>query len=608
MAKGKGIRCVGYECSDGVHFVCTREEHGCGRPDDQNDPVPGWLHRLRGPCPCGTEHAPESPPRERSAKFRSRSTDFVYHDPDGKPAHKTRRTDGPKGKSFSQYRWSDGGWKPGLDGGPLHLYNLPALIRAANTEPEQWVHVVEGEKKAERLAELGLLATCNAMGAGGWRPDYVKWLRDRNVAVLEDNDEAGRKWGDAIISSLQGHAKCVKRVSFPDLPEHGDVYDWLAQGHTADELAEMVEAAPAAVVREPGRGIDFMSKSSKELKAVSWLWPGWVPMGAVTVVCGRPEAGKSKLWLELVSRLARPDLPWPDGQPQGDLPEGVRRVALYVDTEAMQHATSKRIEGKGLNQVTGLLLCVNHPDEPGSILATHNLRDKKSREALVRTVEVERPALVVIDSLGGAVAGGKENDSETMAPMMQLLARIARDHTCAVLVIAHPRKAVERGEWGEIVLDDIRGSSVIGQFARSVLVIDDPDQTEAEKPDDVRHRRLRSVKSSFDMKPKPLGLRHSNAFSLEFDQDPPRPPRRKSKFDQAVDWLRDQLSDGPQGATELMGRAKAEGHTEKTLNRAKSTIGIVSRQERDSQGEMRHRWYLPARADERAESEAGGEE
>lgn len=64
--------------------------------------------------------------------------------------------------------------------GPAVLYRLLEL-RAAIAEGRT-VFVVEGEKDADRLASLGLVATCNIEGAAKpdqrakWRPEYTEQL------------------------------------------------------------------------------------------------------------------------------------------------------------------------------------------------------------------------------------------------------------------------------------------------------------------------------------------------------------------------------------------------------------------------------------------------
>ena len=83
----------------------------------------------------------------------------------------------PKGKDFRQRRPNGkGGWEWNLSGVRRVLYRLPALTRADKLE---WVFVVEGEKDADSLVKLGLVATTSPMGAGKWRNEYADFLRGR---------------------------------------------------------------------------------------------------------------------------------------------------------------------------------------------------------------------------------------------------------------------------------------------------------------------------------------------------------------------------------------------------------------------------------------------
>src|SRR5262245_11352351 len=73
-------------------------------------------------------------------------------------------------KAFRQRRRDGkGGWSWNLGDKPRVLYRLPELLGAPKNQP---VFVVEGEKDVDRLYSLGLVATCNAGGAGKWRSEY----------------------------------------------------------------------------------------------------------------------------------------------------------------------------------------------------------------------------------------------------------------------------------------------------------------------------------------------------------------------------------------------------------------------------------------------------
>ena len=144
-------------------------------------------------------------------------------------------------KDFRQRRpESNGGWSWSVKGMRVVPYRLPELL----AEPARPVVIVEGEKDADNLAKIGVLATCNAGGAGKWTTEHAAFLRNRRVVVLCDNDESGRNHAQLVARSLDGIAECVGIVELPGLPEKGDASDWIAAGGTKDELRRLAEATP----------------------------------------------------------------------------------------------------------------------------------------------------------------------------------------------------------------------------------------------------------------------------------------------------------------------------------------------------------------------------
>jgi 5S rRNA maturation endonuclease (ribonuclease M5) len=178
---------------------------------------------------------------------------YDYRDEQGELLFQTVRlwAPPPKNKDFRQRRPDGKGewiWK--LDGTRRVLYRLPELVAAGRQDCAGWVFVVEGEKDADRLANLGLVATTNPMGAGKWRNEYAQFLRGRRVVILPDNDEPGRKHAGAIAASLQGVAASVKTVELPNLPPKGDVSDWLNAAGTVEQLLALIQQ-PEQPVSEP---------------------------------------------------------------------------------------------------------------------------------------------------------------------------------------------------------------------------------------------------------------------------------------------------------------------------------------------------------------------
>lgn len=144
-------------------------------------------------------------------------------------------------KDFRQRKpKAGGGWDWSVKGVRVVPYRLRELL----AEPSRPVGVVEGEKDVDNLARIGVLATCNAGGAGKWTSQHAEFLRGRPVFVLADNDEPGRNHARQVAESLQGIAASVRMVELPGLPPKGDVSDWIAAGGTKDELKRLVDATP----------------------------------------------------------------------------------------------------------------------------------------------------------------------------------------------------------------------------------------------------------------------------------------------------------------------------------------------------------------------------
>jgi putative DNA primase/helicase len=114
--------------------------------------------------------------------------EYDYQDGSGRVLYQTVRFDP---KSFKQRRPNGSGeWIWNLKDVRLILYRLPELMKRTG----DIVFVCEGEKDIHALEGLGLLATCNPMGAGKWRASYAETLRGRRIVIITDTHAAGRIW------------------------------------------------------------------------------------------------------------------------------------------------------------------------------------------------------------------------------------------------------------------------------------------------------------------------------------------------------------------------------------------------------------------------------
>jgi hypothetical protein len=122
-----------------------------------------------------------------------------------------------------------------VDGKPL--YRLHELV----ARPNDPVIVTEGEYKADKLAALGLLVTTSGAADSASTTDWQP-LAGRVAVIWPDNDEAGRRYADAVVRAL-APLNCTLRVievAALGLDAKGDAADWLAaniDATAADVLA-----------------------------------------------------------------------------------------------------------------------------------------------------------------------------------------------------------------------------------------------------------------------------------------------------------------------------------------------------------------------------------
>jgi len=188
----------------------------------------------------GMQPAALFPPKKRRRKPAEIVACYNYRDEKGHILYQVCRL---KPKDFRQRTPKpDGGWQWKVKGVRKVLYRLPEVLAADANTP---IILCEGERDVDRLRKLGLTATCNAGGAGKWLTDYNAAFADRRVVLLPDNDQPGRDHAQLVARHLHETAAAIKIVELPELPDKGDVSDWLDAGNGPAELAAAIKATPA---------------------------------------------------------------------------------------------------------------------------------------------------------------------------------------------------------------------------------------------------------------------------------------------------------------------------------------------------------------------------
>lgn len=483
-----------------------------------------------------------------------------------------------------------GGWSYKLNGVRRVPYRLPELLTAP---PEELVFIVEGEKDADRLCALGLVATTNAGGAGKWRDEFCEVLRGRCVVIIPDNDEPGRDHAARVAQSLRGVAADVRVLSLPGLPSKGDVSDWLDAGGLVDELLVLAEAAPdftgaEAVTPPAGPSLQLVRLADVAPETVGWLWHPYIPFGKLTILEGDPGLGKSWLTCALASAVSRGR-----GLP-GCGPFEPGNVLMLSAEDGIADTLRPRLDAVGADVARVYAL--------NSTLTLDTVGLLKLEEMVIEL----RPTLVIIDPLfaftGGKVDIHRANECRSItAP----LAAIAERHGCAMLAVRHLGKS--RG--GGHALNAGIGSIDLTAAARSVLLV-------GQDPDDASRRALVQTKNNLAPHGGAIGYKlEAGAFywtgestltagrilSLPSDEE-----ERGARVE-AVEFLRAALAEGPRPAKDVKGEARQAGIPDITLRRAKDRLGVRTEKEGGRLGERAQRWLwsLPEQA-EGAHSDSEG--
>jgi hypothetical protein len=435
-----------------------------------------YRHMLSGLCDCGQSHdeALERIRAEIREQFAiERSTyrvvaEYEYRDEHGELLFVVERRDP---KAFCQRRPDgEGGWVWNIRGIRRVLYRLPDLIAAMRERPtgERIVHLPEGERDVESLRQLGLVGTCNAMGAGKWTDDYAVQLVQagvEHVVVFGDNDQRGERHADQVTTSCRAAGMSVRRVRLPGLPpvrpDHGeDVTAWLGMdGHTAEELLQVIADADDDDREPADDGLGFVSLGdfySEPDTPTAWLVEDRLPEDGSSIFAGKPKAGKSTSARTLARAVARGE-PWLGGATR-------QGAVLYFAPEERRAEVRAHFRAMGLG-----------PDDPVYVSFLPAGSDGIAR--LRRDIARYGPVLVIVDTLARLVKVKDLNDYAQVTAALEPLVGLAREFHCHVMLVHHQPKGDRTG------VDAVLGSSAISASVDSIFLLQRTD----------RYRTLRTI-------------------------------------------------------------------------------------------------------------------
>ncbi|MBX3378052.1 MAG: AAA family ATPase [Phycisphaeraceae bacterium] len=345
----------------------------------------------------------------------------------------------------------------------------------------------------------------------------------------------------------------------------------------------------------------LVSLSSVKSEPVRWLWPGRVPRGKVTMVCGDPGLGKSFVMMDMAARVSA-CLPWPDG------PTPLRQAGsvLVLSAEDDPADTIRpRIEAAGGDPDRVLFL--EGVRRQGAVAGLTLKLDAGAIEAAL--ARMDRPRLIIVDPVSAYMGDTDSHNNAEVRAVLAELSRIAGRWGPSIVCVTHLNKSS-----GSRAVYRAMGSLAFTAAARMVWLV-------AKMPGDESRRAMVLVKSNLPASPSGLSFRiepggtgadgaggrvrwEAGPVSISADFiEQSSTDDAAGPMDDAAEFLVEALTPGPRPAEDLFREAEQAGIAIKTLRRAKRVLNIRARREGGSGGHWV--WSLPPGSGG-AEGGAGG--
>lgn len=314
--------------------------------------------------------------------------------------------------------------------------NLGAVARTIRLKfPSVRIIVCADNDRFNPDVNVGVVeATFAARDVAGWIA-VPQFPPDDNTST-DFNDLAQREGDTAIVGALMHAEYQGAETSPPAQPER--------RSHDRSALRDEV------------RSVKIRCGADIKPQAISWLWPGWLPAGKLTILAGAAGTGKTTLALAIAAIITAGGR-WPDGTAS----KSKGNVLIWSSEDVADDTLVPRLIASGAD----LSRChfIEGIAQNGESVPFDPSQD---------IVELHRAAdamggvsLLLIDPIVSAVAGDMHRANDVRRSL-QAVVDFADAHNCAVLGITHFAK----GGAGRAPQDRVIGSQAFGALARMVLV------------------------------------------------------------------------------------------------------------------------------------------
>lgn len=404
---------------------------------------------------------------------------YDYKDETGKLIFQVLRKE-PK-KILQRRPDGKNGWIWNLKGIESVLYNLQKVINAHE------ILIPEGEKDCNRLASLGLIATTCPMGAGKWLSSFNRYLIDKDVVILPDNDDPGRSHALEIAMSLYGTAKSIKIFELPNLPDKGDISDYLDTFKDIEDAKEALaikidncgEWKPEeTIIKDTWQFINVSEWLKSDPPPREDLFIDLIPKGIVAGIMALGGTGKTYLILYIILaaitgkeffKCFKPKKPLKviallGEDSQDEIWRRFKAIVNNLDSEINDYFLKENLK----------LLCGQ--SEPLMNLNNGNPTTTERYEWLKKQIKEFSPDLVIIDPKAQWY-GLEENNNDHSTQWVNALKNLVSINGATILFTHHVTKS-SKGELSQL---SARGGSALVDACRWIANLKRIDEAEAEK-------------------------------------------------------------------------------------------------------------------------------
>jgi putative DNA primase/helicase len=350
-------------------------------------------------------------------------------------------------------------------------------------------------------------------------------------------------------------------------------------GPRATSATSKAPAANSTAVASQPKGkstVELVGMGDVVEKPITWLWPGYLPSGALTLLAGQASTGKSTLSFGLAATVSN----------GGHWPDGTRcatpgTVLIWSGEDDLSTTVKPRLmaAGAAMNRIGGVKGTV---DEQGLKLPFDPSTDMgKLRDAATALGGV---ALLIIDPIVSAVTGDM-NKANDVRRSLQAVVDFAAEFGCAIIGITHFAKNTQ----GKRTTDRVLGSQAFAALARMVLVTaKEEDSDDRVFTRDKTNITIEGGGFHYTIEAVPLhsniigtrvvwgGAIEGSSRSILSSIEGEDTPLSGKKSEEARNFLYRVLANGPVPVVQVRAQARAEGLAPVTLQRVKEAMSIQS--------------------------------